>query len=85
MWCARLFLLLLLASAPALAQPSRQTVPTPRTLTDAVYVRPLYGGPYRHCGGECLKSGTLSWFCTERQQCRLNCAIAPPSMKCASP
>jgi len=85
MWCVRLLLASLLANAPALAQPSRQPVPTPRRLTDAVYVRPLYGGPYRHCGGECLKSGTLSWFCTERQQCRLNCAIAPPSMKCASP
>ncbi len=60
--------------SPGVAQPG---------LMDAVYVRPLYGGPYRHCGGECLKSGTLSWFCSERQQCVLKCAVAPPSRKCA--
>ena len=81
----RLLPFVLLASVPAAAQSPHAPVSASGTMTDAVYVRPLYGGPYRHCGGECLKSGSLSWFCTERQQCRLNCAIAPPSMKCASP
>lgn len=76
-----LFLAGMSASAQALNGPS----PTARVLTDAVYVRPLYGGPYRHCGGECLKSGALSWFCSERQQCVLNCAVAPPTRKCATP
>lgn len=78
-------LFLALASLPAPAQPLRGPPPAQRTLSDAVYVRPLYGGPYRHCGGECLKSGTLSWFCSERQQCVLNCAVAPPTRKCATP
>lgn len=79
------FLLVFAALLPAAAQPLRTAVAASRTLTDAVYIRPLYGGPYRHCGGECLKSGTLSWFCSERQQCVLNCAVAPPARKCASP
>ena len=73
----------MLNAVPASAEaPRGPAVPQP-VLTDAVYVRPLYGGPYRHCGGGCLKSGTLSWFCSERQQCVLNCAVAPPSRKCA--
>ncbi|MDQ0448272.1 hypothetical protein [Methylobacterium aerolatum] len=84
----RLSLLLLILVSAALPA-AGQALPAPstpgRTVTDAVYVRPLYGGPYRHCGGECLKSGSLSWFCTERQQCLLNCAVAPPSRKCAGP
>lgn len=78
-------LLLIIASLPAPAQGLRGPALARRPLTDAVFVRPLYGGPYRHCGGECLKSGMLSWFCSERQQCVLNCAIAPPSRKCATP
>ncbi|MCJ2011839.1 hypothetical protein [Methylobacterium sp. J-076] len=77
---ARLFPLLLFCAAPAAALPLRGPA-----VTDAVYVRPLYGGPYRHCGGECVKSGSLSWFCAARAQCVLNCAIAPPSRKCATP
>ncbi len=85
MWRLRLLPLLLLTSLPVAAQPPHGVSPGGQAITDAVFVRPLYGGPYRHCGGECLKSGTLSWFCTEQQQCRLNCAIAPPSMKCATP
>lgn len=75
----------LITILPAAAQPLRASPAAARTVTDAVYVRPLYGGPYRHCGGECLKSGSLSWFCSERQQCVLNCAVAPPDRKCASP
>ncbi|SEH72741.1 hypothetical protein SAMN02799636_03624 [Methylobacterium sp. 275MFSha3.1] len=55
-----------------------------RPLADAVFVRPLYG-TYRHCGGSCLKSGELSWFCFARQSCHLSCATAPPQMKCAAP
>jgi len=82
---ASLFLVLTLAAIPAAAQPLRASPTVPQTVTDSVYVRPLYGGPYRHCGGECLKSGSLSWFCSERQQCVLNCAVAPPTRKCASP
>lgn len=78
-------LLLLLAGVSSPAAALNGPSPAPHAVTDAVYVRPLYGGPYRHCGGECLKSGTLSWFCSERQQCVLNCAVAPPSRKCATP
>jgi hypothetical protein len=85
MRCPGALFLLVLMSCDALAQPPRTPSPVARGVTDAVYVRPLYGGPYRHCGGECLKSGSLSWFCSERQQCVLNCAVAPPSMKCAMP
>lgn len=55
-----------------------------RMLTDPVYVRPIYGS-YRQCGGACLKSGSLSWFCGARQQCSLDCATAPPVRRCASP
>lgn len=52
------------------------------TLVDAVYVRPLYGS-FKHCGGACLKSGSLSWFCFRDQGCYLSCATAPAVMKCA--
>jgi hypothetical protein len=55
-----------------------------RVLTEPVYVRPIYGA-YRQCGGACLKSGSLSWFCGARQQCSLDCATAPPVRRCASP
>lgn len=54
------------------------------TLVDAVYVRPLYRS-FKHCGGACLKSGSLSWFCLRDQECYLNCATAPAVMKCAMP
>lgn len=82
-----LFLISLVGCSPALAQTSSsvQMSSTPQLLTDAVYTRPLYGGPYRHCGGSCLKNTDLSWFCPAHQQCSLNCAIAPPAMKCAAP
>lgn len=70
----------------ALAVPAESAGPAPdaRGLTDAVFVRPLYG-TYRHCGGACLKSGALSWFCFQKQICSLSCATAPPLMKCAAP
>jgi len=55
-----------------------------RVLTEPVYVRPIYGS-YRQCGGACLKSGSLSWFCGARQQCSLDCATAPPVRRCATP
>lgn len=58
--------------------------PDEHTLTDAVFVRPLYG-VYRHCGGACLKSGSLTWYCFQKQSCYLSCATAPPLMKCAVP
>jgi hypothetical protein len=68
-----------LAVSAEVARPAEE-----RSLTDAVFVRPLYG-VYRHCGGACLKSGALSWYCFERQSCYLSCATAPPLMKCAAP
>ncbi|MCF4128306.1 hypothetical protein [Methylobacterium sp. SyP6R] len=73
-------LLVSLAAVQALAGEMSRT----RTLTEPVYVRPIYG-TYRQCGGACLKSGSLSWFCGARQQCSLDCAIAPPVRRCASP
>ena len=53
-----------------------------RVLTDAALVQPL-SGSYKRCGGACLKSGQLSWFCPRRQECYLSCASAPASLKCA--
>lgn len=53
-----------------------------RVLTDAALVQPL-SGPYKRCGGACLKSGQLSWFCSRQQDCYLSCASAPAAMKCA--
>ena len=84
----RSLVLLLLVSvwsgaAPA-APPETTRLAEARPLTDAVFVRPLFG-TYRHCGGACLKSGELSWFCFAKQTCYLSCATAPPLMKCATP
>jgi len=72
--------LLSLAAAQILAAEEGRA----RVLTEPVYVRPIYGS-YRQCGGACLKSGSLSWFCGARQQCSLDCATAPPVRRCASP
>ena len=60
-----LFLISLVCCSPALAQTSSyaQKPSKPQLITDAVYTRPLYGGPYRRCGGSCLKNTDLSWFC----------------------
>ncbi|WP_091719705.1 hypothetical protein [Methylobacterium phyllostachyos] len=79
-------LLLALWAGAALALPFEAARPMlqERALSDAVFVRPLYG-TYRHCGGACLKSGELSWFCFQKQSCYLSCATAPPLMKCAIP
>ena len=79
-------LLLALWAGAALAMPAETARPATENhaLTDAVFVRPLYG-TYRHCGGACLKSGELSWFCFQKQSCYLSCATAPPLMKCAVP
>ncbi|BCM83492.1 hypothetical protein [Methylobacterium indicum] len=74
-------LLLAFAAMPAPAMPGAERT---RVLTEPVYIRPIYGS-YRQCGGACLKSGSLSWFCGARQQCSLDCAIAPPVRRCASP
>jgi hypothetical protein len=81
-----LSLLIPAASGRALAvqpEPPGQS-PDGHGLTDAVFVRPLYG-VYRHCGGACLKSGALSRYCFAKQSCHLSCATAPPLMKCAAP
>ncbi|AWB21508.1 hypothetical protein DA075_11765 [Methylobacterium currus] len=73
-------LLLPLVAVQAFAAEGSRT----RGLTEPVYVRPIYGA-YRQCGGACLKSGSLSWFCGAHQQCSLDCATAPPVRRCASP
>lgn len=70
-------------AAPA-APPETTRHAEARPLTDVVFVRPLFG-TYRHCGGACLKSGELSWFCFAKQTCYLSCATAPPLMKCPTP
>lgn len=54
-----------------------------RKSTEPVYIRPTYG-PYRQCGGACLKSGLLTWFCGENTGCALNCAIGPPVRRCVT-
>jgi hypothetical protein len=81
-----LFLVLLASTGGTLAAPAGASRPAPEehALADAVFVRPLYG-VYRHCGGACLKSGELSWYCFAKQSCYLSCATAPPLMKCALP
>ncbi|MEE7489700.1 hypothetical protein MOTC310_04135 [Methylobacterium oryzae] len=77
-------LLVVATVTPALSAAGTVRGPQERPLADAVFVRPLYG-TYRHCGGSCLKSGELSWFCFATQSCSLSCATAPPQMKCAVP
>ena len=81
----RWLLILLASSVSAEAHPSASQgdVGTPQTLTDPVYVRPIYGA-YRRCGGACLKSGLLTWFCEENTGCALNCAIGPPVRRCVT-
>lgn len=81
-----LSLMLTVWGSAALALPAEMSGPgaEERNLTDAVFIRPLYG-VYRHCGGACLKSGSLSWYCFEKKSCYLSCATAPPLMKCAAP
>lgn len=78
--CATALLLPLIAAQ----SPAAEEVGRARALTEPVYVRPIYGA-YRQCGGACLKSGSLSWFCGARQHCSLDCATAPPVRRCASP
>lgn len=78
--CATAFLLAGIAVQALAAEEAGRA----RVLTEPVYVRPIYG-TYRQCGGACLKSGSLSWFCGARQQCSLDCATAPPVRRCASP
>ncbi|MCJ2054408.1 hypothetical protein [Methylobacterium sp. J-070] len=86
MRCLALSVVLFVATGAALAVPDETPRPAriERTLTDGVFVRPLYG-VYRHCGGACLKSGELTWYCFAKQSCSLSCATAPPQMKCATP
>ena len=81
-----LSVVLIVAADAALAVPGDLSRPAhpERALSDAVFVRPLYG-VYRHCGGACLKSGALTWYCFAKQSCSLSCATAPPQMKCATP
>lgn len=40
---------------------------------------------HRHCGGACLRSGLLSWYCRPTQTCALDCASSPPQMHCHDP
>jgi hypothetical protein len=81
---SQVFVLTILSSV--IASPA-EAMPAPargRSLVDAAFVRPLYGS-FKHCEGACLKSGSLSWFCFQRQDCYLSCTTAPPTMKCAIP
>ena len=67
------------AAAPALARPA----PATPSVVAASLIEPV-DAPHRNCGGACLKSGTLQWFCGSAQSCALSCATAPPRMLCAS-
>lgn len=40
---------------------------------------------HRHCGGSCLKSGSLSWYCKPTQSCGLDCYTSPPARYCHNP
>lgn len=70
--------LLVIASVatPALAHPATTSPPVATSLIEPV------DAPHRNCGGACLKSGSLQWFCTPAQSCALSCATAPPRMLC---
>lgn len=61
---------------PVLAQP-----PTTSASVAASLVEPV-DAPHRNCGGACLKSGSLKWYCSPEQSCALSCASAPPRMLC---
>ena len=54
-----------------------------RKSIEPVYIRPTYD-TYHQCGGACLKSGLLTWFCEENTGCALNCAIGPPVRRCVT-
>ena len=66
------------AAMPALARPAPYTP----SVVAASLVEPV-DAPHRNCGGACLKSGNLQWFCGPTQSCTLSCATAPPRMLCA--
>lgn len=66
------------ATAPAFAR----SAPATSSVYTASLVEPV-DAPRRYCGGACLKSGTLQWFCGHAQSCALSCATAPPRMLCA--
>ena len=63
------------ATTTALAQPSPSLA--------AALIEPV-NAPHRNCGGACLKSGSLQWFCSPTQSCALSCATAPPRLLCHS-
>lgn len=69
---------IVVAAAPAIARPA----PATPSVNPASLIEPV-DAPHRNCGGACLKSGTLQWFCGRAQSCALSCATAPPRMLCA--
>ena len=71
-------LFIVAAAAPAFARPA----PATPSVNTASLVEPV-DTPHRDCGGACLKSGTLQWFCGPAQSCALSCATAPPRRLCA--
>lgn len=63
-------------ATPAIARPSKA-----RFLVAASLVKPV-DAPHRNCGGACLKSGNLQWYCGPAQTCALSCATVPPQLLC---
>ena len=63
-------------ATPVLAQPAMMSSPAAASVFEPV------NAPHRNCGGACLKSGSLQWFCGPEQSCALSCATAPPRMLC---
>ena len=63
-------------ATPAIAWPSKT-----QFLVAASLVKPV-DAPHRNCGGACLKSGSLQWYCGTAQSCALSCATAPPQLLC---
>ncbi|GAN48022.1 hypothetical protein ME121_2035 [Methylobacterium sp. ME121] len=63
-------------AAPAIARPSKTQLLVPASL-----VKPV-DALHRTCGGACLKSGSLQWFCGPAQSCALSCSTAPPQLLC---
>lgn len=66
----------LLAGGAALAQPPPATQSVAASLIEPV------DAPHRNCGGACLKSGSLQWYCGPAQSCALSSATAPARMLC---
>jgi hypothetical protein len=83
-WIALTLLMIGGASGGAFAEGIQRSAASLSHDAKARLVHPDDAG-HRHCGGACLKSGSLSWYCTPTQICALDCNSSPPAMHCHDP